>query len=311
MADMKMLGNMFEMADKNQTLKEGWFSDYIKELRKPWEKRVHSGDLKKEFLDLFDCEVSGNKCPICKTAPEKYSKEIIWGGHRLGDMTFYRLLCSCWEDLSKQGDKDISTKNRIALADIPVSYSSSTWSSWDQTADKELTKSFHRVKDFSHSAGLSHLIGNGLIMYGDVGRGKTLSGICLMKSVLGNTNLKCVYIPMADFTNRIIMSGKEGDYLTQIERFDFIFLDDLDKLSTSSTWVQERVFSLFDNLFRTNKTLILTTNLKTIPDMEKYFGIHGEAIISRMVDKMDFVKFIGGEDYRKVRRKKKMDNGSN
>lgn len=302
MADMKMLSHMFEMADKKETLPEDWWDQYRKELRKPWENRFEAGTLRKEFLDMFDCEVYGNPCPVCGASPDPYEKEIIWGGHKLGDLPFYRMTCDCENTLKQKLQEQKELEERIVLSDIPGSYISLSWNDWDPLTDQKLTASFRRIQEMSYGAGLNKVVGNGLVMYGDVGRGKTLSGICLMKSILENTKMKCKYIPMSDFTQKIMRSGKDGDYLDNIEKFDLLFLDDMDKLSTSSPWVQERVFSLFDNLFRKNKTLILTTNLKTIPEMEDYFGAHGEAIISRMVDRMEFIGFIGGDDYRKKRR---------
>ena len=302
MADFVMIKQMMELADKGGTLPENWYEEYIKALRAPWVNAVDSGRKRKEYLDLFDSEAYGYPCPICGSTPDKFEKTIKFGNHIIGVHDSYRLDCDCEENLTNNIREEIGIKERMIHADIPYAYSQLNWNTWDQTVDKGLNESFWKIQGMSYGAGLNKILGNGLVLFGDVGRGKTLSGICLMKSIIEKTKLKCKYIPMADFTSRIMKSGKEGNYIDKIEKNDVLFLDDMDKLSTSSEWVQERVFSLFDNIFRSNKTLILSTNLKTIPDMESYFGTHGEAIISRMVEKMEFFRFTGGDDYRKKRR---------
>lgn len=307
MADI-MLSKMFEMADKKQVLPENWWEQYVAEMRKPLEERVKAGKLRKEFLEMFDCEVYGNDCPVCGSTPEPYQKEVVFGGHRLGQFSFYRMTCDCETTIKQKIAEQKEMEERIASADIPDDYIIQTWNDWDPTTNPKITESFRKVQGMSYGAGLNRIIGNGLVLYGDVGRGKTMSAMLLMKEILQKTKSKCKYIPMADFTSRIMRSGKDGNYLDEIEKYDVLFLDDMDKLSTSSPWVQERVFSLFDTIFRKNKTLLLTTNLHTIPEMEDYFGTHGEAIISRMVDCMEFVGFIGGDDYRKKRRMERAKN---
>lgn len=307
MADLVMMSKMMDLADSGGVLPDNWYEEYLKAMRIPWINAVDSGRIRKEYLDLFDSEAYGTPCPLCGSTPEKFEKTIKFGSHVLGIHDSYRLDCDCEKKLTQNIREEKGIKERMILSDIPAAYSNASWNAWDMTVDKELTESFWKVESMSYGSGLNKILGNGLVLFGDVGRGKTLSGICLMKSIIEKTKLKCKYIPMADFTSRIMKSGKDGNYIDDMQRNDVLFLDDLDKLSTSSEWVQERVFNIFDNIFRSNKTLILSTNLKSIPDMEKYFGTHGEAIISRMVDKMEFFRFTGGEDYRKKRR---MDKSS-
>jgi DNA replication protein DnaC len=302
MSGFKMFSKMKELADKGEKLPDNWNEENLKSMREPLEHAVDNGRKQPEHLGFFDSEAYGNSCPVCKSSPEEFNKDVVFGGFILGTQKYYILTCSCEMEFNNKIKNRENVVLRFRAADIPESYKAANWIDWDSSVNQTLTNSFFRVKSMSYGTGLSKLISNGLILMGDVGRGKTLSGICLLKSIIENTTKKCKYIAMADFTDNIINSGKDGSYVSGIKKFDVLFCDDIDKLSMASQWVQERVFSLFDEMFRSNKTLILTTNLKTLTSMQEYFGIHGEAIMSRIYDKMDFVTFIGGDDYRKTRR---------
>lgn len=302
------ISEMMELSKRNETLPDGWWKDYKNELWRSWTDLYHKGKRSRKQMDMLRAELSGDKCPVCGKPMNHISKSINFGTHHLGEMDYWEFSCSCEDEQQKEAENDIKIKKGLDSADIPAAYTDIEWNSWDDRVDPILTKSFKKVESFSSGDRLKGLLNTGLVLFGEVGRGKTMSGICLIKSIIRNSKKKCLYIPMADLTRRIIHSGKEGDYIDRLEKLDVIFLDDLDKLSTASDWVQERIFSLFDTIFRENKCLILTTNLMSIPAMQDYFGDNGEAIISRMSDKMEFIGFKGGEDYRKKRRAERLRN---
>lgn len=294
------------LAETGGTLKEDWNIDNLRAMRLPLEHAVATGKRRKEHLLFFDCEAYGYPCPICEDMPEKFVKPVTFGGKVLGEHVYYKLSCNCEKDMNDNVLTDRSIIDRLKAADIPEEYKNIDWNSWDYSVNKGLCYSFNQTKTYSTGTGIRELIGKGMLFYGHVGRGKTHSGICLMKSIIKKTKLKCKYIPMSDFTEKIISSGENGKYLETIRKFDVLFLDDLDKLSMASEWVQERVFSIFDYMFRNNKTLMLSTNLESIPAMEQYFGRNGEAIMSRVAAKVIFARFMGGDDHRKTRRKNQM-----
>ena len=295
-----MLEEFLEMASKKQALPPGWEKDYFAYLREDWQKQVNAGTIKAIKLKFFDCEVTGGPCPICGISPKEINQELIIIGFKLGEYKRYVLECDCEkvQDSSEADRLDIS--KRIKAAEIPEDFKLITWADWDNTIDIGLTKAFQKVK--SLSSDIDNFIGKGIILMGSVGRGKTMTGICILKSILINTKKNCKFIAMADFTQRIIRAGQDGRSAEDMQDYDVLFLDDIDKLSAASLWVQERVFSLVDYMIRENKTLIVTTNKRTFQELADYFGDNGEAITSRMIDKMEFARFEGGEDYRKLRR---------
>lgn len=298
-----MIGAMFKMAEDKKTLPGDWWERYKVELRKPWQYAYEAGRIKKVIIDFFDCEITGKPCPVCNTKPVPFQKEIKFGDHVLGDFDFYRMECDCEEELKAKEAREREIMKRITEAEIPDEFIPISWTDWNPNVNPELTGSFRKIQGLSYGAGLERTIGAGMMILGDVGRGKTMAAMCWVKTVLENTKNRCKYLAMSDFSRKIRSEGQGGSYLDHIEKYDILFLDDIDKLSMSSEWVQERVFSLFDYFHKTKgKTLILTSNLKTREELETFFGRNGEAIFSRMFGKMEFIKFFGGDDYRKKRR---------
>ena len=294
-----MLEQFLRMANNKQTLPPGWEKEYFAHLREKWEKEVAAGNVRPEKLEFFDCEVNGSRCPVCGNLPLEINQEMVLGGFKLGEYKLYKLECDCEKKQDNSEVENRETRKRIEAAEIPDDFKNTNWADWDNTVDPGLTQTFEKVRKISSYVGI---VGKGIILMGSVGRGKTMVGICILKSILISTKLKCRFIAMADFTQRIIKAGQDGRSAEDMQSFDVLFLDDIDKLSAVSPWVQERVFSLVDYMFRENKTLIVTTNKNSFTEIANHFGENGEAITSRMIDKMEFARFEGGEDYRKLRR---------
>lgn len=294
-----MLEQFLKMASKKQTLPPGWEKEYFAYLREKWEKEVAAGNVRAEKLRFFDCEVTGSRCPLCGGSPKEINQDLTLGGFKLGEYTLYELGCDCEKKQDSSDIENRETRKRIEAAEIPDDFKNTNWADWDNSVDAELTRTFEKVRKISAYVGI---IGKGIILMGSVGRGKTMTGICILNSILISTKKKCKFIAMADFTQRIIKAGQDGRSAEDMQSFDVLFLDDIDKLSAASVWVQERVFSMVDYMIRENKTLIITTNKRTFQELADHFGQNGEAITSRMIDKMEFARFEGGEDYRKLRR---------
>lgn len=303
MGVMWQLSTLFESGEK---LPENWFEHHRESLRANWKKAVSNGMCPPEELTIFELEVDGGDCPMCGTSTEKVVRSVEFRGAEMGEMVYHQIRCGCLFNTAEKKKAEAELERKVAEAGIPKMYREVSFTDWDYSVDKNLTKSMQKVNNYTSGDGLNKLVGHGLLLYGKVGRGKTHSAMALLKVLMANTNLECIYEPMADFTSKIISSGKDRNYAEDMLMYDVIFLDDLDKLSAASEWVQRRVFSLFDSIFREEKTLIITTNLETIPQIEDHFGDVGEAIVSRMADRMNFVGFMSGDDYRKLRRQQRL-----
>lgn len=303
---MPFLADMIIMSEQKKVLPEGWQTRYHTKMREAWQRKVDSGQLKPEVLGFFDSESIGSDCPICGSSPEPSVHQMEISGFSLGVHNSYALTCDCEHKFYQNEEDEREIKLRLQEADIPEIFSGVSWNTWDIVVDPKLSESFRKVQSFTMGDSIYKLLSTGIAIFGEVGRGKTMAGICLMRSIIQTTGRKCKYIPMVDFTKNVISAGKDGNYLDRLDKYDVLFLDDLDKLASSSGWVQERIFSLFDSMFRSQKCLIFTTNKNNFTELQNHFGEHGEAIVSRMISKMEYAYFIGGDDYRKSSRLKEL-----
>lgn len=305
---------------KNGLVTQEWADMVSKKTRAMWEERIKKGKLNPIELSFFDSEAFGEKCPVCSKVPDPIDQPVIYRGDKDGDNRMmgvyrrYELNCNCWDNYDNRMKEENNYKIRLKDALIPEKYKNLTWNNWDMSVSKELTDSFNWVKSQISDENIGKFLKSfGLCLYGENGRGKSMVGICVLKTLLFKTKLKCRYISMSDYIQQILRRGPDSEYQYDIEDFDVLYLDDLDKLkNTDSEWVKERIFSLYDRMYRDSKILIMSTNLMTPVDIINYFkefGSVGNAISSRLSEGMVFGRFIGGEDYRtKIRAKNGLKN---
>lgn len=136
----------------------------------------------------------------------------------------------------------------------------------------------------------------GLVIYGDVGVGKTHLAVSSMKLICIKEKKRGLFLHMSDFVTNVIKY--EGNYIQDILKYDVLLLDDFDKTNIKSknenTWVNEQIFSLINGLTSNKKIIIGTSNVETI---EQLTSIYNDAIVSRLIESCFFVN-IQGNDYR-------------
>jgi DNA replication protein DnaC len=314
---MKQIGFIQELEQlyrMGKQLPDEWQQKHNEAMRKNYQTNYERGTITREEYQEYMLELDGGACPVCGKESMLTSKPINYRETKNGETAviemgryyYYQPECSCLNQSAAQKRKASEIQKRMHEAGIPKTYHDSTFQDWDYSVDDGLNSAMRKCSQLTSQEGLQDFIGRGALLFGDVGRGKTKCGIAMMRRLMEETPMKCVYEQMAGFTGKIIKSGKERRYIDDMMMFDIIMLDDLDKLSTASTWVQEQVFSLFDMAFSEEKTLIITTNIMDMDSLEEFFGEPGAALMSRIAEKMQFVKFSGGEDYRKVKRMQEM-----
>ena len=138
---------------------------------------------------------------------------------------------------------------------------------------------------------------NGLILYGNIGVGKTYTAISIMKNIFLNEKYVTwtQFVSMSDFILELVSTGAYN-FFTNLCANDIVLLDDIDKANIrenqKSQWVKERIFSLFDYLTSNGKIIIGTTNISSIKDLSK---ILDASIMSRLINSCIFIKIEGND----------------
>ena len=130
--------------------------------------------------------------------------------------------------------------------------------------------------------------GAGLLLWGDVGTGKSTSAAYLAEA------LKKRFVP-AIMTN----FAQFGDIKTQLPNFngvDLLVLDDLGA-ERQSDFMLERVFEIVDSRARSGKPTVYTTNLR-LDDLKEPKDLKYKRLYSRVLERALPVRFLG-KDHRK------------
>lgn len=137
----------------------------------------------------------------------------------------------------------------------------------------------------------------GLLLYGNVGTGKTFSAACIANYLLDRK----VPTVMTSFI-KILEATKPGSqdtsqFISRLNRAKLLIIDDLGT-ERSTEYALERVYDIIDSRYRSRLPMILTTNL-TVDEMVNCKDIRFSRIYDRIFEVCYPIEFKG-PSWRKV-----------
>ena len=102
----------------------------------------------------------------------------------------------------------------------------------------------------------------GLLLFGDVGTGKSFFAGCIANALLDQD----VLVLMTNFPtilNRLtgMFSEDRADFIASFDEYDLLIIDDLG-VERSTEYAMEQMFFVIDSRYRSRRPMIITTNLK-------------------------------------------------
>jgi DNA replication protein DnaC len=140
--------------------------------------------------------------------------------------------------------------------------------------------------------------GRGLWLFGDTGTGKTTLGMLISKAALEAGRTVAIYsLPKLLARIRQTYDSEPGgdSYLSFFERLtsvDLLHIDDLGA-EKRSDWVLEQLYSLVNERYEAQRSIVITTNLSH-PELEEQIGSRTVSRLSEMCDEIE----VRGKDYR-------------
>lgn len=124
--------------------------------------------------------------------------------------------------------------------------------------------------------------GSGLLLFGNVGSGKTFIAACVANALI-DRGYPCLVTNFARLTNTIsgMYDGKQA-YIDGLNKFDLLVIDDLGS-ERETEYMGEIVHNIIDSRYRANLPLIITTNL-TLDDLQKPSDVRKQRIYSRLLE---------------------------
>lgn len=146
----------------------------------------------------------------------------------------------------------------------------------------------------------------GLLLYGNVGTGKSYLSACIANSIMERLHSVCAtsMVKIMDLARDF----KEKDTLTNLEakmmKADLLILDDLGTESESS-YAKEIVYRVIDGRYRIKKPMVITTNL-SLEAMQNSLDIDKKRVYDRILEVCYPMQF-NGKSFRQLEAKNRFD----
>ena len=198
-------------------------------------------------------------CGSCNTPKEAYFE----AGHSLLGMKKHPIECKCAREKRKaeeaetascQHEAELYRLRSKAFCEIPAY-------KWRFENAGVMTPQLLKAKNYAESFGKLYPRGIGLLLFGNVGTGKSYAAGCIANALIDELH-SVSFISTSEAVNSL--QGRFGsereEYLNSLLRPELLILDDLGS-ERSTSYGREQIFSIVDKRILTGKPLIVTTNI--------------------------------------------------
>jgi DNA replication protein DnaC len=244
----------------------------------------------KKAIPINDGDYTGSDgllyCGNCNTPKQK---ELTV----LGKVRRPYCLCKCE---SEKRDAEEAEQERIKLAKRAEELRRSGFPDremheWtfanDDMENEQLTKAMKRyVENFPEL----RKQGKGLLLYGNVGRGKTYAA-CEVANALVDKGYSVMVTNFSRILNTLQRTFEKQDYLDKLNSYSLLVIDDLG-IERGTEFSKEQVYNVIDSRYRAGKPMIITTNL-SIEQIKNPADIEDRRVYDRILERCFPIEFTG------------------
>jgi DNA replication protein DnaC len=133
--------------------------------------------------------------------------------------------------------------------------------------------------------------GSGLLLWGDVGTGKSYVAACIANALISQ-GIPALMTSFTRIYNDLFPERDKNKYIDAINYNRLLIIDDLG-VGQQKDFALDNLFTIIDERYKSNKPLIITTNL-TLEQMEHPAQMAHKRIYDRILEKCIPLAFDGG-----------------
>lgn len=222
------------------------------------------------------------RCQECGKAVETIIDVPLRGKRKV------RCICECrkkeMDAAAEQAKKEKNDRNR-KICFSGTALMSCTFEGSEVTEHLEAAKNYtDHFREFKK-------MGKGLLLYGEVGTGKSHIAACIANHLI-DEGYKVLMTNFATMVN-ILQASFEGrqEYINSLNRYSLLIIDDLGA-ERKSEFMQEQVYNIIDARYRSGLPMIITTNL-TIKQLTEPAEIGFSRIYDRILERCHPMELTG------------------
>ena len=175
--------------------------------------------------------------------------------------------------------------------------------SWTFDKDNGKNPVMKKARDYIEKWSDALSSNTGLVLWGDVGTGKTFFAACIANALVEQN----VSVKMTNFStilNDLFAESDKNKYLDRLNKHSLLIIDDLG-IERGTEYALEQVYNVIDTRYKSGKPLIITTNL-TLDELKYPTDIPHKRIYDRVLGMCVPVMF-NGVNFRKEEAAAKME----
>ena len=232
---------------------------------------------------LKHCKKCGE--PTEAQFPEDYEANPAFAG------AFVPVACKCKRDEAEETKKQLTFNEKRSTASIARNLAMNAYKEMQFSKSiKDLTFARRYVEGFENF----YKKGQGIVLSGDVGTGKTFTAGCIMNALYE----KGVSVLMMNIAHLIPELEKFGntEIFSRIAEYDLFILDDFGL--QSSAYADEKLYMIVETRYSSGKPMIVTTNISKVMFAEET-NLRRRATYDRLIEKNAFIT-LEGKSMRRV-----------
>ena len=251
----------------------------------------------KTAIPTNDCDYIGEDgllyCGKCHT--KKQTEVMLFG-------TIRRPMCLCKCEAEKRDKEEAERKQADfgrKIKDLRrTGFPESNMQEWTfENDDMTNSRVTNAMKKYVENFDEMKKQGKGLLLYGNVGTGKTYAA-CEVANALIDKGYPVLVTNFARIINTLQSTFEKQEYIDSFNRFSLIVIDDL-SAERDTSFAKEQVFNVIDARYRAGLPMIITTNL-SIDKIKKPDDIENGRIYDRILEKCFPIEVSGQSRRRKA-----------